>query len=173
MKAPATVKCETQGKQLVEIDASRLTQRFSVYGVIIKNNRVLLVKTHSKNWELPGGTPEPGETVDSGLRRELEEETGITTLSVGNILYIRESFYLTPSSKVYHSIQLYFAVESKNSQPAQTAETTDLDFVPLKDVTPENTNTSSYLALQHILSNDHAIPKFKPWTPDPISEKRG
>jgi 8-oxo-dGTP diphosphatase len=40
--------------------------------------RVLLVQHEgADHWAAPGGTLEPGETLEAGLRREIEEETGV------------------------------------------------------------------------------------------------
>lgn len=154
------IKCETQHHQLVEVPADKLIQRFSVYGVFIKAGQVLAVKTHSDNWELPGGTPEPGETLEQGLRRELLEEVSIRP-TIGRLFYIRESFYFTPSQKAYHSLQFYFMVQSDDT-PQFSAEAKEHAFVPIQDIHKDNTNTSSYLALQHTeaggLTFDHWDP---------------
>lgn len=56
-------------------------KQFSVYGLIIKNNKILLVKKHGgpydKKLDLPGGTIEFFERPCQTLKRELKEEVGI------------------------------------------------------------------------------------------------
>lgn len=52
-----------------------------VGAVVLDGNRVLLVRRGREplkgEWSLPGGALELGETLHSGIRREIREETGI------------------------------------------------------------------------------------------------
>ena len=52
-----------------------------VGAVVVHENRVLLVQRGSEplkgHWTLPGGMLEVGETLDTGVAREVKEETGL------------------------------------------------------------------------------------------------
>lgn len=52
---------------------------FSAGGVIIgPNNRVAVVSQHGTSWSLVKGTLEKGESLEQTMKREFEEEAGIT-----------------------------------------------------------------------------------------------
>lgn len=56
-------------------------KHFGVYGLIIEDERIVLVKKnggpYDKKFDLPGGSIEFGETPLEALKRELKEEIGI------------------------------------------------------------------------------------------------
>ena len=59
--------------------------RVAVRVLIVQNNKILLVKEASDDWwALPGGGVDHGETIESSLRREIEEELGVPTEKVSS-----------------------------------------------------------------------------------------
>ena|SRR2546428_9072553 len=57
----------------------------SVKGVVLQQNRVVLLKNERDEWELPGGKLEKGEKPESCVAREIMEETG-WQVTVGPLL---------------------------------------------------------------------------------------
>lgn len=58
-----------------------MKRHFGVYAVILKDENILLVRKtrgpYAGLLDLPGGRPEPGESFDDALVREVREETGV------------------------------------------------------------------------------------------------
>lgn len=55
------------------------TYRVSAKAIVIRKDKVLLLRKQNAVWDLPGGKLKKGETVERGLFRETREETGLRT----------------------------------------------------------------------------------------------
>ena len=91
-------------------------------GILIEGGKVLLSRrktgTHLAGlWEFPGGKAEAGEDPRAALRRELEEELGITT-RVGEILDVTFHRYDEADKAV---LLLFFEAERDASSPEPRA----------------------------------------------------
>ena len=69
-----------------------MTQISVVAAIIRRENKVLLGrrphhKRHGGLWEFPGGKIDAGETEVDAVTRELQEEFGVETVSVGKVVY--------------------------------------------------------------------------------------
>lgn len=88
---------------------SKLKWRPSVYGIVIRDNAVLLSRQFGDKFDLPGGGVEIDESLNEGVIREVKEETGI---NVDNpILVAVEDNYFQSSHAdniSYHSVLLYY-----------------------------------------------------------------
>jgi 8-oxo-dGTP pyrophosphatase MutT (NUDIX family) len=60
--------------------------RIAARALIIQNNKVLLVREASERlqWSIPGGGVDHGETIESSLIREIEEELGVSAKEVSS-----------------------------------------------------------------------------------------
>jgi 8-oxo-dGTP diphosphatase len=89
--------------------------RVRVSGLLIKENKILLVKHKSLGkkgifWAPPGGGLNFGESAEESLKREFIEETGMK-IEVKNFLFVYE-FLKRP----LHAIELFFLVEHKSGK---------------------------------------------------------
>ena len=77
--------------------------------VLVRNGRVFIARNkpgsrHAGRWEFPGGKPKPGETPHQCLRREFQEEFGIT-VAVG--VYLGDARHRYAHGMVH--LSAYFA----------------------------------------------------------------
>jgi ADP-ribose pyrophosphatase YjhB (NUDIX family) len=64
--------------------------RVRVTGIILEGDRILLLRQSAdgqRDWSLPGGKLEDGETLAGALVREMKEETGLD-VEPGRLLYV-------------------------------------------------------------------------------------
>ena len=79
-----------------------------VGAVIVEAGRVLLVKRRYEplagRWSIPGGTLELGETLETGVAREMLEETGLK-IEVGPVIEVFDRIIFDADKRVrYHFV---------------------------------------------------------------------
>jgi|RhiMetStandDraft_8_1073273.scaffolds.fasta_scaffold21409_1 mutator protein MutT len=88
----------------------------SVKGVVLHDERVVLLKNEREEWELPGGKLEPGESPEGCVIREIHEELGLHVspgplldswvyhIGTGvDVLIVTYGCYPAPFARVTHS----------------------------------------------------------------------
>ncbi len=89
------------------IPVSMIAFRPSVYGVVVKDGKVLLVKQWD-GYDFPGGGIDVGETIDQALKREVWEETGLR-IEKDKLLACEEDFFTHHyTGKHFQSILFYY-----------------------------------------------------------------
>ena len=108
----------TMPRQLVGADGAIQRARIAAYGWCEADGAVLLVRIAAGypdpgRWTLPGGGVDFGEDPLDGVRREVEEETGMR-VRVDGLVGIRSAVLepdVTPSGHRIHSLQIVYRVE--------------------------------------------------------------
>lgn len=123
------------------------------------SERLLLMRRSDNGlWGLPGGSMEPGETLEEAARRELEEETGVIAREMnffhtfsGPELYHEypngDSAYIVTSAFCVHQ---YDGVACVNDN-----ESLDMQFFALNEL-PENLSPPTHPVIRHMLEHRSA-----------------
>lgn len=111
------IMCSTifRDAEKIPVPVDQLTFRPSVYGVLVKDDQVLL-HGYMDGYDFPGGGLNPGEDLREGLKREFREETGVS-VDVGSILHVTQDFFIHPATqKPYHTILIYLACSNPRGE---------------------------------------------------------
>ncbi len=110
------VECFTMFGKKKRVPLSSLSFRPSAYGVIMNDDKVLVVNTKSTGkYSLPGGGVEIDEVIEEGLKREVQEEVGID-IHVEKFIHFNENyFYYDPLDEAVHSYQYFFLCTPKTN----------------------------------------------------------
>ncbi len=107
--------------------------RVSVKGLLVRDKKLLMVKESSElsgKWELPGGGLDFGEQPYQGVKREIEEEMGLSVTSISEQpLYAwTERFEDKRNIEWYYSLVLGYKIELENLDFTPTAECEEIGF---------------------------------------------
>ena len=134
--------CHDKDWNKFKVNVDKLTFRPSVYGVIIKNGKILLARQWD-GYEFPGGGIKLDETIEEALKREIWEETGYK-VKAEKILHSENSFF-TPRpylKKLYwNCVLIYYAcsivsgkISTKNFDDNEKKIMSAAEWVDLKNI---------------------------------------
>ena len=101
-----------------------------VGGVVVSENRVLLIRRGGPplegEWSIPGGMLELGESLREGVRRELEEETGLE-VSVHDLIEAFDRVTMDEEGKWrYHFVILDYLCEVVSGEARAASDVVDV-----------------------------------------------
>ncbi len=121
--------------------------------ILVERNHILLMKYQYGNefvYNLPGGNPDPGETLAETIVRECQEELNIE-VEVGNLLMVGD---ILPSENREPSVHILFEGKIISGIPVlQSEQTTALElvWVSISEITKINMYPNVSEALQDML----------------------
>lgn len=125
-----------------KISSSSIINRKAIYGILIKNNRLLMIKDAISNkWEFPGGGVEVDENILDSLKREFLEETNLIILD-------KE---ILNKNKIYSCTEFFFDIKSNQ---AWKTERSFFLISKVKGVLIENGNNNDVKQAKFFLPND-------------------
>ena len=111
-------------RESIKMKTERLNFKFRVSGIIIKDNKILLVDMDDSNFLcLPGGYVELGETTEEACLRELEEEVG-KKFKIDEYCGVIENFFRNKFNKNIHEISFYYTLT-----PLEKLDTTNFTLM--------------------------------------------
>ena len=110
---------------------------------ILPDGRIVLVRrSDSGKWGLPGGIIDWGEKIAVAAHRELAEETGLTLTKIGRFIGAYSDFNRDPR---IHSITITLAVEAEGELRVKDV----LEISEVKAFSPEDIPDACKLAHDH------------------------
>lgn len=121
-------------------------------GGIVSNERSeILFQLRRGKWDLPKGKLEDGEKIEACAVREVEEETGLKDVQLGQLIGITHHFYKERGQEIEKETH-WFEMKVAGEQelvPQLEEDITDLKWVAEKDVTAYLSN--SFQNIEEIL----------------------
>lgn len=107
----------------------------SVKAILHSSRGVLFVKNPRSEWELPGGRPEAGESLEDALVREVQEECGLTVTATATAYLGSQSCEIIPGKRV---LLVFFSCECATVLPRLhlSEEHTDYRWVEMAGEPP-------------------------------------
>jgi ADP-ribose pyrophosphatase len=128
--------------------------RIAIGGVVIKDDRVLLVRRGKPpafgEWAIPGGSVELGETLKHAVEREIREETGVT-VRAGEVCHLFEAVKRDDDGRVrFHYVIIDLIAEHLSGEPVPASDVTEAAWLGSEALEDRDVNKSTLALLRKL-----------------------
>jgi 8-oxo-dGTP diphosphatase len=151
-----TTRCDRFLGGTIEVPTDRLLYRPSVYGLVLCEDQVLLLRYQSDpRWTMPGGAVEKGERIESALQREIKEETGIEARVDAFLHFTERFFYYDPTDEAWQAYLFYYRCTPLTSPRSRQLEisggnSAKATWVNIHDLTAGSFQTDGNWLVQYL-----------------------
>ena len=134
-----------------------------VGAVIVRAGQVLIVRRRYEplagRWSLPGGTLELGETLEAGLVREMQEETGLD-VEVGPVIEVFDRILLDEARRVrYHFVLVDYLCRPVGGELRPGSDVDDAIFVDPAALDPYDLTDKARAVIDRALELEREAPR--------------
>ena len=109
----------------------------SAAGFVFKEDKLLLIRSAKRGWEIPGGVMEQGESILDCLKREIYEESGISArplklIEICQRLTTKPGYGPLEGLTLPPTFNLLFLCEYESGKETITEESVDVGWFTLK-----------------------------------------
>ena len=90
----------------------------------------LLLHYEAKHWDFPKGNIEKGETDQETVKREIEEETGITDIEIVKYFKEKIQYYFKFKGELINKTVVFYLAKTKTEQVKLSFEHTGFEWIP-------------------------------------------
>lgn len=142
--------------EIFSLEQGYLTPKVDVRAVIIKDDKILMVKeTIDGKWSLPGGWADVGLTASEVVVKEVKEESGLE-VSAKKILAVFDMKCHPHPPEIYYVYKLFFLCQEIGGDLATGIETSDVSYFSLHDLPELSTNRNTFSQIEtmfHLYKN--------------------
>jgi ADP-ribose pyrophosphatase YjhB (NUDIX family) len=107
--------------------------RISVKALVFNDkNEILLVREGGKEWDIPGGGIDHGESIENTLRRELEEEIHLKDHFTYKVVSVEDPTFV--ESHHFWLVRIIYAVWPDNLELFPGEDGDEIRFVPIDEL---------------------------------------